>query len=69
DGFVIPIRDVEALQERLTMLYENPDLRRQMGQAARNRAQEFTWEMYGDCLVKEYHHLLDTTRSPSRTEG
>jgi glycosyltransferase involved in cell wall biosynthesis len=47
DGFVVPIRDTDAIAERLLMLSRNPDLRRGMGEAARQRAQEFTWERFG----------------------
>jgi len=58
DGFVIPIRDVEAMKDRLTKLYENPCLCKQMGQAARLRAQEFSSDRYGDRLLEVYQHIL-----------
>src|SRR5262249_27834906 len=43
DGFVVPIRDVTALQEKILMLYQNRELRREMGARARERAEQFTW--------------------------
>lgn len=46
DGYIVPIRDVDALKEKIRLLYENADLRRELGRNARNRAKEFTWEHY-----------------------
>lgn len=46
DGFIVPIRDVEALMARIETLYRDPALRAAMGQAARARACEFTWAHY-----------------------
>lgn len=51
DGFVIPIRDVNALSVKLLILYENPELRQWMGENARKRAQEFSLEEYSQKLV------------------
>ncbi len=51
DGFVVPIRDIEALSEKLLALYQRPELREWMGQNARNRAQEFGLESYSEKLV------------------
>lgn len=46
EGYVVPIRDVEALCERLVRLHRDPDLRQAMSQAARQRALDFTWAAY-----------------------
>jgi len=46
EGFIIPIRDVAALKEKIRTLYENPELCREMGVRARERAEQFTWEAY-----------------------
>jgi glycosyltransferase involved in cell wall biosynthesis len=58
DGFVVPIRDVGAIQERLTRLKEDPSLRARMGRAASLRARVFTWDRYGERLVEVYRSLL-----------
>ena len=50
EGFLVPIRDVDALVERLRLLARDPDLRARMGIAARARAEQFTWAHYGDRL-------------------
>lgn len=57
EGFVVPIRDVDALKERILRLYENPGLRREMGVAARDRVKEFSWEKYGERLISVYEEI------------
>lgn len=57
DGFVVPIRDSEALQERLLLLYEDPALREDMGVSARERAIQFSWERYESNLLTVYQHI------------
>ncbi|MBU2850413.1 glycosyltransferase family 4 protein [Acidithiobacillus ferrivorans] len=46
DGFVVPIRDVDAIVEKLEYLRAHPKERLRMGQNARERAKMFTWEHY-----------------------
>ena len=46
DGFIVPIRDPQAIAERLEFLRANPDVRLAMGRSARVRALEFTWNAY-----------------------
>jgi glycosyltransferase involved in cell wall biosynthesis len=46
DGFVVPIRDVDAIVEKLEYLRAHPEERLRMGQNARERAKMFTWEHY-----------------------
>jgi alpha-maltose-1-phosphate synthase len=48
DGFVVPIRDAEAITERLLYLQSNPAERQKMGLAARQRALDFSWQAYAD---------------------
>lgn len=61
EGFIIPIRDVEAIKERILFFYENPDICKQMGQAAKNRVQEgFSWDDYGKQIVREYRRILES---------
>lgn len=59
DGFIIPIRDVEALKNKLTYLYEHPEICRQMGQSAKEHVSKgFTWDDYGEKIVREYERVL-----------
>jgi alpha-maltose-1-phosphate synthase len=46
EGFIVPIRDVNALMEKILLLYRDSELRAKMGQRARQRAEQFTWEDY-----------------------
>ncbi len=50
DGWVVPIRDSAAIAQRLRMLYEDPALRRQMGVAARRKAEQHPWSRYGEAV-------------------
>lgn len=59
DGFIIPIRDVDALKERLRYLYENREICQRMGQSAEERVSSgFTWDHYGDKMIVEYKRIL-----------
>ncbi len=53
EGFVINIRDVEALKEKLLYLYHNPDVCHEMGQKAKRKVSKgFTWDDYGNRYVE-----------------
>lgn len=52
DGFIVPIRDADAIAERLRFLYDHPDVRRSIGRRARRRAQQFSWLNYEKSVVK-----------------
>ncbi len=58
DGFVVPIRDVEALKEKILFFYQNEDARVEMGRNAKEYVQHFTWDRYGSQLISYYHQLL-----------
>lgn len=51
DGFIVPIRDPDAIAERLRVLHADPTRRRAMGAAARRRAEDFSWARYGERIV------------------
>jgi len=46
DGFVVPIRDTEALKEKIDWCYRHPDDVKEMGRAARKKAESLTWSAY-----------------------
>jgi glycosyltransferase involved in cell wall biosynthesis len=46
DGFITPLRDIDALAARIEQLYRNPEERRHMGRAACAHAQDFSWDHY-----------------------
>lgn len=46
DGFLVPIRQPEAIAMRLEQLYRDPALRAHLGRNAREQALRYTWEAY-----------------------
>ncbi|AGK56627.1 group 1 glycosyl transferase [Hyphomicrobium denitrificans 1NES1] len=57
DGFIVPIRDPEALADVIKRIVTNRDLRSRMSQNARARAREHTWEKYGERLLHAFSKL------------
>ena len=59
NGFLVPVRDSEALAEKLRILIENKELRARMGKAAREKAeQEFALEKVIKKHLKIYDDVL-----------
>lgn len=59
DGFIVPIREVEVLKEKILYFYENEEARRTMGTSALNRVKQgFTWKDYGERMIKHYQEIL-----------
>lgn len=64
DGFVVPIRDIEALKEKIAYLYSHPAELGIMGRSAKERASSgFTWDDYGDRMVTEYRKILENRKA------
>jgi glycosyltransferase involved in cell wall biosynthesis len=63
DGYILPIRDVEGLKEKLIYLYENPNICCEMGQSAKKRVGSgFTWDDYGTRIIEKYQMLISNHR-------
>jgi glycosyltransferase involved in cell wall biosynthesis len=62
DGFVIPIRDTEAIKEKISILYQDEKLRKNMSRSVQERIQEFTWEKYGEGLIAIYQEIQKRER-------
>lgn len=58
DGYIVPIRSVEALMEKLSCFYENREAAREMGAAARRHIEKYTWDRYEVDLINLYRKLL-----------
>jgi len=58
DGFVVPVRDIEALKEKILLLYENEELRRKMGESAAEYVKQFTWENYHKNIQCAYQEIF-----------
>jgi glycosyltransferase involved in cell wall biosynthesis len=59
EGFIIPIRDVGVLKEKILFAYEHREARENMGAAAAERVRRaFTWNDYGEAMVAAYERIL-----------
>jgi glycosyltransferase involved in cell wall biosynthesis len=50
DGFVVPVRDVNAIVDKVVSLFTNDTLRNLMSLRAEEKARKFTWDAYGKKL-------------------
>lgn len=68
DGYVVPAGDADALLDRLEVMYSQPELRRQMGLAARRQAERWSWARYARsaCDAVLGDSALDTAAEGTR---
>ncbi|MEH2295149.1 glycosyltransferase family 4 protein [Nostoc sp.] len=59
EGFIIPIRDVEALKEKLEWCYSHPQELVEMGRSARRKAEELNWGMYCQRLASRVQEIIN----------
>jgi glycosyltransferase involved in cell wall biosynthesis len=57
DGFIIPIRDVKILKEKIKYFYDNPKEIFKMGQSARKNIENFTWDRHNKKLMEFYKKI------------
>jgi glycosyltransferase involved in cell wall biosynthesis len=57
NGFVVPIRDVSAIEQALLKCYESPELLARLGANAAVLGQQQTWEKYGLGAIALYNRL------------
>jgi len=57
DGFVVPIRDTEAIAEKLIYFYNHEADRQRMGRSAGEYVSQFTWARYQDQLISHYQEI------------
>ena len=65
EGFIVPIRDVEALKEKVEWCYRHPQELAEMGQAARRKAEQLTWDLYRQKLSSRVREIVEHQRSQS----
>ena len=59
DGFIIPIRNIEILKEKIKFFYENISKCNQMGENAKKKVDKYySWESYGKNAIQTYQSLL-----------
>jgi glycosyltransferase involved in cell wall biosynthesis len=55
EGFIVPIRDVDAIAEKIAQLLSRPNDREMMGQAAQKHVAEIGgWDSYGQNVLSAY---------------
>lgn len=60
DGFIVGIRDVEAVKEKISFLYNHPEICAEMGRSAKEQISKgFTWDDYGARMVAQYTRILE----------
>lgn len=58
EGFVVPIRNADALAEKIKFFHDHSDKIAAMGQAALIKSKEYTTEAYTDRMVAAYRKVL-----------
>jgi starch synthase len=58
DGFIVPIRDVEALKEKILWCHDHPHELAQMKKNSRQKAEKLSWNVYRDRLGSKVVRLL-----------
>lgn len=51
EGYIVPVRDYATLAEKISFLYSNPQILKQMAASAEKTAAQFTWDVYGEKLA------------------
>lgn len=64
DGYIVPVRDIEALRDRIQRLFRDPGMRAEMGRRAVAQASEYSWDAYSRRIGKALDGMLR-----HRTEG
>jgi glycosyltransferase involved in cell wall biosynthesis len=62
DGFIVPIMDKNAVQEKIVYFYENRDMLEEMGRNARTQAEKYSWERYRS-NIREAVQRISTGRT------
>jgi glycosyltransferase involved in cell wall biosynthesis len=62
DGFIVPIRQVEPLMEKILYFHNNREAAAEMGREARRYIETFTWEHYETTLIDTYKRLQENRR-------
>lgn len=58
EGFIVPIRDSDAIAAKLELLYNDPDRLQDMRQAAVLKAQSHTWQRYQENMANALNSIL-----------
>lgn len=59
DGFIVPIRSVEKIREKIDLLYQDRGLLYKMRHNAYKKSLEFTWDKYQLNIIKELKKICN----------
>jgi len=60
DGWIVPVRDVAAMTDKLRFMLDHPDTVRAMGAKARETAlRDFNLDRFASATVEVYQRTLD----------
>ena len=66
EGFIVPIRDVDALADRMQIFAHRPQQRADLGQSALAKVQSLGgWQHYGDNAISIYRDLMKSATTVS----
>ena len=58
DGFIIPVRNTEAVREKISYLFENPEIAKTMSMNALENIKHYSWQRYTDELISSYNKIF-----------
>jgi len=58
EGFIVPIRDSDAISEKIKWFKDNPDEIKAMGDEGRKTAEQYTWSRAEDAYFDAYWELV-----------
>lgn len=62
DGDIIPAKDTEALADAMRRMYDQPNKRKEMGNAAREQIKSnYTVRDYGNRIISEYQRIVNNS--------
>jgi glycosyltransferase involved in cell wall biosynthesis len=59
NGFTVPIRNVDAIAERIKWCYDNRDKLKEMGDNGRKKAQKFSWDTIREEYIRVWRQYLE----------
>ncbi len=69
NGFIFEPNDINQMIAYVRQLTENPTMRKEMGQKARQSVQNLTWQQIMDDLVADYHRVIADHRSAPKANN
>ncbi len=66
NGYLVPVRDADALAARVMEILDHPDLGQKLGTAAQESAKNLLWDRIGDQVLEMYRKIVSESRSVPR---